>query len=24
MGQQKGNVDWDKLIDARFIAPKTN
>lgn len=24
MGQQKGNVDWDKLIDARFITPKTN
>jgi NitT/TauT family transport system substrate-binding protein len=24
MGQQKGPVDWDKLIDARFITPKTN
>jgi NitT/TauT family transport system substrate-binding protein len=24
MGQQKGPVDWGKLIDARFIAPKTN
>lgn len=24
MGQQKGNVDWDKLIDSRFITPKTN
>jgi len=24
MGQQRGPVDWDKMIDARFITPKTN
>jgi len=24
MGQQKGPVDWAKMIDARFITPKTN
>jgi len=24
MGQQKGPVDWDKLVDARFLAPHTN
>ncbi len=24
MGQQNGPVDWDKIIDARFIAPKIN
>jgi NitT/TauT family transport system substrate-binding protein len=23
-GQQKGPVDWDKMIDARFIVPKTD
>jgi NitT/TauT family transport system substrate-binding protein len=24
MGQQKGPVDWPKLIDAEFLTPKTN